>query len=165
MKRPVAPIRAFGLLLGVIVNGGLLTWIALELTSDGSAAVERADWKADLTGSISESPVRRSLENYASIMAHPLFFKSRAPYVPPPPAPPPVAAAPPVATDPGVIVAGVMLTNGLSKAYLSNKAGQDGAWTSQDEVFRGWRVKSIDEAGVVLEQGGRSVDLQLYPRN
>ncbi len=71
----------------------------------------------------------------------------------------------PVVVDPGLAVGGVMIKGGLSKAYLFSKSGPDGTWVAEGETFQGWQLKSVDRAGVKLEQGGLSLDLQLYPPN
>jgi hypothetical protein len=165
MRLQIAPIRAIGLLAGIMANGALLIWISVLVTADTSTTLSKGNWNADLAGPIAGPAVRKPLESYAPILAHPVFFKSRAPYVPAPPAPRPPAAAPPMAIDPGLAVSGVIITNGLSKAYLSNRARTDGTWTAEGQVFQGWRVTSVDKAGVKLEQSGRSVTLTLYPRD
>ena len=72
-------------------------------------------------------------------------------------------APPPVAVDPGLVVGGVMIKRGLSKAYLFSKAGSCGAWAGEGETFQGWKVKSVKSTGVKLEQTGRSIELSLYP--
>ncbi|MBR1252567.1 hypothetical protein JQ634_02500 [Bradyrhizobium sp. AUGA SZCCT0240] len=94
-----------------------------------------------------------------------MFFKSREPFVPAQPPPPAVPVAPPVVVDPGLLVGGVMINNGLSRAYLLGNAGQVGVWVGEGDMLQGWTVKSIDKAGVKIEQGGRTIDLQLYPTN
>jgi hypothetical protein len=55
---------------------------------------------------------------------------------------------PPVAVDPGLVIGGVMLKNGLSKAFLFTKTGPSaGTWTGEGEEFQGWWVRSIDNSG------------------
>jgi hypothetical protein len=167
MRWNVAPLRAAGLLVVVGINGGLLATVATQLLSDGVAAVDKIDWNANLPRSVANAANRRPVEAYGQILVRPVFFKSREPFVPAPPAPPPVVAAvpPPVVVDPGLGVGGVVIKNGLSKAYLFSNAGPSGAWAGEGEMFQGWKVTSIDRTGVKLEQSGRSIDLQLYPRD
>jgi len=164
MRWRVAPLRAAGLLIVLGVNAGLLASVATQLASDGSVVADKIDWNVNLTGSVANATNRRPVESYGQILARPVLFKSREPFVPPPPAPPAVTAAPPpVAVDPGLVVGGVMIKSGLSKAYLFSKAGSGGACTGEGETFQGWKVKSVKSTGVKLEQTGRSIELSLYP--
>ena len=164
MRWRIAPLRAAGLLIVLCVNAGLLANVATQLASDGSAVTGKIDWNVNLTGSVANATNRRPVESYGQILARPVLFKSREPFVPPPPAPPAVTAAPPpVAVDPGLVVGGVMIKNGLSKAYLFSKTGPGGTWAGEGETFQGWKVKSVNRTGVKLEQAGRSIDLSLYP--
>jgi hypothetical protein len=164
MRWRIAPVRAAGLLIVLGVNAGLVACVATQLASDGSVAAGKIDWNVNLTGSVANGTNRRPVESYGQILARPVLFKSREPFVPPPPAPPAVTMAPPpVAVDPGLVVGGVMIKSGLSKAYLFSKAGSGGAWAGEGETFQGWKVKSVSRTGVKLEQTGRWIDLSLYP--
>jgi hypothetical protein len=168
MRWPIAPLRAAGLLIALGINAGLLAGIATQVTSDHLAAVDQVAWNANLSGSVANPTNRKPIEGYGQILARPVFFKSREPFVPAPPAPPPpvpVTVPPPVIIDPGLVVGGVMIKNGLSKAYLFSNAGPSGSWASEGDTFQGWKVRSVDRTGVKLEQGGRSIDLRLYPSN
>ena len=168
MKWPRLSPGLAGLLGLSVLNAALLAGVAAQLASDGSTSLGKVEGTLIVSGSIKEAAVRKPFEAYNVILAHPVFFKSRAPFVAPPPAPspPPPAPPPPVATDPGLFVGGVMLKDGLSKAFLFRKAGSvAGTWASEGEEFQGWRVRSIDNSGVKLEQGGRTIRLSLYPVN
>ena len=166
MRRRIAPLRAAGLLVILSINAGLLASVVLLATSDGMAVVDKIPWSVNLAGSVANAAHRKPIEGYGEILARPVFFKSREPFVPAPPAPLPVLVTAPVAiVDPGLAVGGVMIKNGLSKAYLFSKAGAGGGWASEGETFQGWKVTSVDRSGVKLEQSGRSIDLQLYPRD
>lgn len=44
------------------------------------------------------------------------------------------------------VLRSIPIKNGLSKAYLSSKAGPGGAWAGEGETFQGWRVKSVRSA-------------------
>jgi thiamine pyrophosphate-dependent acetolactate synthase large subunit-like protein len=85
---------------------------------------------------------------------------------PPPPTPPPVpqapAPAPPPAIDPGLVLAGVIITADVKKAYLVNKADSQGIWASEGESIMGWTVQSIDAESAKLLQANRTLDLRLY---
>jgi hypothetical protein len=164
MRRRIAPVRAAGLLIVLGVNAGLLANVVMQLVSDGSVAIDKSDWHANLTGSVANAANRKPVESYGQILARPVLFKSREPFVSTPPAPPAVTVAPPpVAVDPGLVVGGVMIKNGLSKAYLFSKAGPGGAWAGEGESFQGWKVKYVKSTGVKLEQNGRSIEFSIYP--
>jgi hypothetical protein len=166
MRWRIAPVRAAGVLIVLGVNVGLLANVATQLASDGSVTADKIDWNVNLTGSVANATNRRAVESYGQILARPVLFKSREPFVPPPPAPPAVTVAPPpvaVAADPGLVVGGVMIKNGLSKAYLFSKAGPGGTWAGEGETFQSWKIKSVNKSGVKLEQAGRSIELTLYP--
>jgi hypothetical protein len=101
-------------------------------------------------------------------LAHPIFFKSREPFVAPAKAAAPPAAVPasppaPVFVDPGLILGGILMNEGLNKAYLSRKTEPDGAWVTQGESFVGWKLRSIEPGRTKLEKDGHVIDLWLYP--
>jgi len=121
-------------------------------------------WGASMPGSLTDAAGQRPAEAFAEIISHPVFYKSRQAFVPQPPAP--VVQPPIVSADPGLLVGGVMLKQGVSRAYLLSKAGSGGgSWVGERETFLGWQIKSIEPSGVKVEQGGRLVELQLYPAN
>jgi hypothetical protein len=165
MKLRIAPLGLVGLLTAIAVNAGLLAAIATEVVSDNLAAADKADWNPNLPASVGNIASRRPIEAYRPIVASPVFFKSREPYVPPPPAPPPVmiATPPPVVIDPGLVLGGVMIKDTIRKAYVFSRSAAGGTWTAEGEEFMGWKVRSINGSGAKLEQQGRSIDLQLYP--
>jgi hypothetical protein len=160
----VAPITAIALFVVGCLNLAPVTELTEWFLSGDEASVGRSTWDAGLlpiTGTIGRKP----LESYAQILAHPVFFKSRAPFVPaPPPLPPSPQTPSAVIIDPGLVVGGVMIKAGMSRAFLLSKGGMAGAWVSEGEVFQGWQIKSIDKTGVKLEQGGRPLELALYPK-
>jgi hypothetical protein len=166
MKWRIAPLGAVGLLIVLGLNLWLLTAIATEIVFDIPAAIDKVDWNLGLSASVGNVANRKPIEAYRQILAHPVFFKSREPFVPTPAPPPPnpvlIATPPPV--DPGLILGGVMITNDIRKAYVFSRSNASGAWASEGDNFMGWQIRSIDRAGAKLEQRGRSIDLQLYPR-
>ena len=167
MKWRIAPLHAVGLVIGLAINAGLLASVVMLVMSDGVAIVDKIPWSVNLAGSVANAANRKAIEGYEQILARPVFFKLREPFVPAPPARPPVVVAvpPAVVVDPGLAVGGVMIKNGLSKAYLFSKAGAGGGWAGEGETFQGWKVTTVDRSGVKLEQSGRSIDLLLYPRD
>lgn len=61
------------------------------------------------------------------------------------------------------MLGGVVVVAQARKAYILNKADQRGGWFSEGETILGRKVESIDAAAAVLQQGGRSIKLELYP--
>jgi hypothetical protein len=166
MRLRVAPLT-----LGVLLTlAGLNAWllaIAVEspvLEPEASAPVALAAPPAFEIA----LPRPKPITAYAHTLAKPLLFKTRAPYVPPPPAPPPapkpVATSPQAPVDPGLALGGVVIVDGARKAYIFNKADARGTWLSEGESILGWKVVSIDALAARLQQAGRSLDLELYPR-
>ncbi|MGJ4946776.1 hypothetical protein [Bradyrhizobium sp. HKCCYLS20291] len=155
----MAALAAADLLLGAKLV--VLGWRDEPMSSQPAAR------PAPLAMSLAGIAGQRPAEAYSDILAHPVFHRSREPFVPPPPAPPPAPVIPPpvVAVDPGLAVGGVMINRGKSKAFLLSRSGAGGMWVDERDTFQGWQVKSIDAAGVRIEQGGRAIELQLYPRN
>jgi hypothetical protein len=97
-------------------------------------------------------------------LRRPLFFKTRAPFVPrPPPPPPKPTPAPVVQADPGLVLGGVVINRDLRKAYLLSKADPRGAWVSEGDNFMGWKIVSVERTGAKLQQSDRMLELQLYP--
>ena len=109
----------------------------------------------------------KPLTVYGGILAQPIFFKTRQPFVPPPPAPPPMAKAPapaptPAPVDPGLALGGVIITPDVKKAYVVSKANSRGTWASEGDSVMGWTVQSIDAGSARLGQANRTIDLHLY---
>lgn len=114
--------------------------------------------------SISPQP---DLARYSQTITQPIFFQFRSPFVPPPPkpvveAPKPARPPPPPIADPDFTLSGIMEIRGAQKAFLTKKSGQVGVWVSIGDEMSGWRVQSIDPAGVGLRNGARDFDLRLY---
>ena len=166
MRLRVAPLTAVGLL----ALGGINAWLLIILMQDGG--LREQDPVTNQVPSLhlaeaASGPIIRPAGTYRETLAHPVFFKSREPFVPPPPAPPPAAAKPvasPVPADPGIALGGVAIDSVVRKAYLFNKANPLGTWVSQGETFMGWTVQSIDATSIKLRQADRTLELQLYER-
>ncbi|WP_315731372.1 MULTISPECIES: hypothetical protein [unclassified Bradyrhizobium] len=165
MRLRIAPITAIALVVVGCLNLALMGEITIRALSNDKATSTRSTWEIGLSA-IGIATGRKPVEAYAEILAHPVFFKSRQPFVPPPPAPPPpqMKSPPAAVIDPGLAVGGVMMKGTVSKAYLTGRPGTDGVWAYQGETIQGWTITSINQAGVRIEQAGRSIDLQLYPK-
>jgi hypothetical protein len=69
----------------------------------------------------------------------------------------------PVVADPGLMLGGIMVMQGVRKAYVFRKADPSGTWVAHGEDLMGWRIQTIDAAGIVLDNGERKIVLKLYP--
>jgi len=167
MRLPVSPSTAIGLSMLAGIDLILIALVLTQLRQREEIVVGAVEWTPKLAMA---SPARdgRSIGEYNEILTRPVFFKSRAPYVPAPepPAPPPAATpvvAPPVNADPELTLSGIVVTNGVRRAYLVNKADSQGSWVGEGESLAGWKVLSVQVAGIKLQQNNRIVDLDLYP--
>jgi len=165
MKLGIAPIAAVGPLILLGINAWLLTTIIASLVSDDSAAADKVDWNIALSNSVGSVVSRKPVDAYKEILARPVFFKSREPFVPvPQPSSALLAKAPPTAIDPGFVLGGVMIKDDMRKVYVFSRASAGGAWLNEGNEFMGWQIKSVNDAGARLEQNGSSLDLPLYPQ-
>jgi hypothetical protein len=165
MRLRVAPLTLAALLSLAGINVWLLAIVVQSPTPEPEVATS-AVVPAPPASQIA-LPKPKPITAYAQTLASPLFFKSRAPYVPPPatppPAPEPVAPPPPEPVDPGLALGGVVITEETRKAYVFNKNDSQGAWLGEGEDILGWKVDAIDAMTVRLQQADRSLDLELYP--
>lgn len=166
MKLPAMnPLGMAGFLLLLGVDLWLLKIVATEIFFENATSTDNVEWNTTLTASSGAVAAPKPIDSYREIVAHPVFFKSRAPHVAPPPPPPVVAAPPPppVPVDPGLVLGGVMIKPDFRKAYVFSRAGTNGAWIKEGEDFMGWKAVSIGKGGAKLQQAGRSMELLLYP--
>jgi hypothetical protein len=123
------------------------------------------EWKPNISGHSEETATTRPISSYAQILAHPLFFKTRQPFVPPPPPPSPPKA--PVVTapvvDPGLSVVGIVITDATREACLLSNSDHDGTWVREGEEYNGWRLEAVTAAMAKLQRDDRSIELSLYP--
>lgn len=168
MNMRIAPLAALALAALAGVNLWLLTVIFGDATGEEPASIVAPAWDAQLLVSGRDDAVAKPISAYRQMLAQPVFFKSREPYVPPRPAPPPgpaVAARPPppVIVDPGFTVAGIVIGEGMRKAFILGKSEPHGTWVAEGESLTGWKVQAIDAGGVKLKQQDHTIELQLYP--
>jgi hypothetical protein len=169
MNIRITPLAAMGLVALAGVNLWLLTIILVGATDDAPASVSTPVWDAKLSSSGRDDAAAKPIGAYRETLAQPVFFKTREPYVPPPPRPVAPATpavlqkpAPPI-VDPGFTVAGIIIGQGVRKAFIHGKADAHGSWVSEGESLTGWKVQAIDAAGVRLLQQERTIELELYP--
>src|ERR1700688_1008517 len=125
MVARISPLAAAGLLALIGVYISLLIGIAGDVAPETYASTGPAEWTPSLSA-VTESIVNpRPIPAYELTLAHPIFFKSREPFVAPvKAAPPPAAAAAPPApvfVDPGLVLGGVLMNGGGHKGYLSRE--------------------------------------------
>jgi hypothetical protein len=167
MRVRIAPIRAAGLGFLVLLNLWLLATLLWETISDSVISVENIEWTPKLLVTGEDAGVDKPISFYKEALARPIFSKTRRPYVPPPPArpePSPAPIAAPPITDPGILVGGVIIERGLKKAFLFSKSDPQGSWVKEGETFLGWRLHSVESAGVKLQQQNRILEVLLYPK-
>lgn len=167
MRMRIAPLAAIGLAALAGTNAWLLTIVVADLAGEEPAAIAAPAWNPKLSGTGDELAAARPIDAYRQTLAHPVFFKTREPYVAPPrpvaPTPAALPKAPPVIVDPGLIVAGIIIGHGVRKAYIHGKTDPHGSWVAEGESLTGWKVEAIDADGVKLHQQDRTIELQLYP--
>jgi hypothetical protein len=149
-----------------VINAGLLALLVRQDESQAQQVLAEDAASPALSSATILSVTPKPFHSYPETLARPVFHKTRAPYTPPPPAPLPTApkpAAAPVIVDPGLVLGGVTMDGILKKAYLFSKGNPEGAWVSEGEAFQGWTVQSIDSGAAKLKQGGRTLNLDLYP--
>jgi hypothetical protein len=163
----IAPLAGAGLLALASLNAWSLSSLIAEILDDDQPAVAKVEWRPQLMTSADDSGGQKRIEDYPEILAHPIFFKTREPFVPPPPPAPPKVAqpAPTAPVDPGLILGGVMTTGRLRKAYLLTKTNPAGSWVIEGDSFMGWIIKSVDSASAKVQQQDRTIELQLYPQD
>jgi hypothetical protein len=165
MTRRFAPLPTAILIVFALTNVWLIAILADLAFAAPDVEGEKVNWNPPLSASSWEEPSLRPIAAYPQTLAHPIFFKSRAPYVPPPPPPPPVAVAapPPPIVVPDLAVGGIFIRGSLRKAYLFKKTDPSGTWFKLGENVVGWELDAVDARGVTLEKEGRNIRLQLYP--
>lgn len=170
MKMRIAPHAAAGLAALVAVNLWLLCIIFGDATGEEARPMAAPAWDAKLPRPGRDDAAAKPISAYQQTLAQPVFFKTREPYVAPPPRPaaPPMPAVvakppPPVIVDPGLTVAGIIIGAGVRKAYIHGKTDPHGSWVSEGESLTGWKVQAIDAGGVKLRQQDHTIELQLYP--
>jgi hypothetical protein len=166
MRFRIAPLPAAALAALGVLNG----WLMMVLLRGEEVGVQAPPASVapspELSGDASGLAAVKPARGYTETLAHPVFLKTRAPYVPPPP-PPPAApqVGPPVSVDPGIALGGVAIRGQLKKAYLFSKGGPPGSWIAEGETFMGWNVEAIHATGATIKHADRTIALELYGRH
>jgi hypothetical protein len=163
----VTPLALTRLTLLGLVHAWLIAAIVVDLVPDD------ADHFTEIAG----TPMLATLEggnvggtnairSYDQILSRPIFFKSREPFIPPPPeatTSQAKATSAPVFVDPGLVLGGIMISRTNRQAYLFQKSKPDGSWIREGEDFLGWKLEFLDQGNARLQKDGHTIDLRLYP--
>ncbi len=165
MRTGLSRPRIAGLLIVICLNIWLVTVIVGRISGDDPAG-DNMEWSPNLSPTVAAANERKPIHTYEQILARPIFFKSREPFIAPPAAPPPVpkiVAPPPLVVDPGFMLAGIMIKSRTKKAFILSKSTAEGTWAVEGDSLMGWKLQSVDKTGVKPEQGGRTIEVLLYP--
>lgn len=103
---------------------------------------------------------------YPAIAAHPLFYPSRMPWVPPPPPPEP-EPEPVVPTPPaldGYSVVGVIVS-GSTRAALVRASGDNSTLLlNEGQEFEGWTLMDVTQEKLVFSAGDARYEM-IFPRH
>ncbi|MES5488368.1 hypothetical protein QMZ05_36980 [Bradyrhizobium sp. INPA03-11B] len=159
------------LVLGSLLalNVSLAVTAGLALFSEQPSELGAFHWSIPTSSAGTSVAASRPLASYSQVLARPIFFKSREPFVPPPPAPPapppaPVQPPPLIVVDPGFVLGGIMIIQGVQKAYVFKRTDPKGSWVGAGEDLSGWKVQSINTGSIALRNGDRAIDLELYQK-
>lgn len=146
------------------VNVWLLLATVQQVMSADQVETAQPGWTPQLPRLEDAQALTTATAAHREILVHPIFSRSRAPYVPPaPPAPKSGPPPPAVFIDPGLVLGGVIVNGTVKKAYLFQKTNQSGAWVAEGDEFVGWRVQSITPEVARLEKETHVIEVRLYP--
>ncbi len=99
---------------------------------------------------------------YADIAAHPLFFPSRTPWVPPPPpAPVVVSKAPPPLTNYALV--GVVVSGDSRTALIRPPGARKTIMLAEGQDLAGWTLQEITRTRLRFAAGAASYDMN-FPK-
>ncbi|UTD29047.1 hypothetical protein [Bradyrhizobium sp. WD16] len=162
MKIRLPPIAIVALLALCIVNAALLNLILDELNPAVDVASPLLPHDANRTAP--PAPIGpKPIAAFTRILERPAFFKSRSPWVGPPPAVAKPVPQLPQTPDLKLVVTGIIIKDNLKKAFVVKPNEQQGAWITEGEIVGGWTIKLIEPGGIAIQQNGRTLDFALYP--
>jgi hypothetical protein len=164
MSGRISPLAVGGLSVLVLMVVCLAAIVVYELARHDDSNMGDVKWTPNLASDPKPVPNHKPIDMYSEILAHPVFFMTREPFVAPVPAaavPQQPASLPPA--DPGWMLAGVLIDHDLKKAYLFRNGDQAASWVTEGDNLAGWTVGSIDADVVLLHQRDRTIKLRLYP--
>ena len=163
MKLKITPLALIGLVALGSLNAWLLTVVIGEFAPANPVSPPAANQTGKPAAAMPAPITQKPIGSYGKTLAQPVFFRTRSPYVPPPPAP--VAQtipAPAPIVNPGLSVAGVIINDKLRKAYVLKPSEAQGTWVAEGENIQGWTLQSVKPTGITLAQNNRTLDLELY---
>lgn len=164
MKLKITPLA----LISLLALGGLNAWLLTLVFAEFAPIVPASPQPPSQVGkqaATNPAPIaQKDIGSYGKTLAQPVFFRTRSPYVPPPPPAPVVQStqAPVPIANPGLSVAGVIINDKLRKAYLLQQNQPVGTWVAEGENVLGWTLQSVTPTGITLAQSNRTIDLELY---
>lgn len=163
IKLRTSPLVIAALAVLVVFNVYLMSSVIQEAASDDPKATADASWVPRLASPESTETQAKTAAPAQDILLHPVFSRSRAPFVPsPPPAPKAHVVAAPVFTDPGFVLGGVALSGETKRAFLLQKANHTGAWAGEGDEVEGWKLQSITAETATLQKESHVIELRLY---
>jgi hypothetical protein len=165
MRLRLSPLAIMGFLALGCIDLWLVAVSIDAVTASDAAPIATFEWTGKLASSSGQTPDARPIGAYGQILARPVFFKTRKPFVPPPVAPlvQPTPPRPPPPVNPGLVLGGVAITDGVRKAYLFTMADPQGTWVNEGESFMGWKIASVNSTSTMLQQQDSTIKLELYP--
>jgi hypothetical protein len=163
MRLRAAPLVLGGIAALAAANIWLLSMVVAQIVVDDQAVADEARWVPRLAKLDAAETHATPAAAHQDILTHPVFAKSRAPFVAPPPPPPKPSPAAPVFTDPGFVLGGIMVDGEIRKAYLLQKANRNGTWVGEGDEFSGWKVQSITPDAAKLKRDSQIIEVRLYP--
>jgi hypothetical protein len=96
--------------------------------------------------------------DYPAIAAHPLFYPSRTPWVPPPPSePPPVVAAPSTLITYNLV--GVVVSGSMRSAMIRAAQANKTVTLSEGQELEGWTLKAITRERLYFSSGEATYEM------
>jgi hypothetical protein len=159
--------------IGVFLLGALNVLILVEIvteiaTSPNDNFIDKVEHSLKLSAQPEAGVLIKPLTTYQQILTHPLFSKTRKPFVPKPPAPP--HQSKPINelvkfVDPDFVVGGIIIHGKIRQAFLFKKESASGVWLSVGEEFFGWKLESIGTEWVKLQNNDHAIMLELYAKH
>jgi hypothetical protein len=164
MGKKISPLALVILISLSGINAWLLNLLLAQFEPEDLVLARSAQPKGVNLITTEEIPPTKPLSLYGSTLAQPVFFRTRKPYVPPPPVAvqTPIAAPPAPVVNPGFSITGVFIKNGQKRAYILKQGDRIGAWVNEGETLVGWTLQSVMPTSITLAQGGRTIELELY---